>query len=78
MKNIKSYSSTELRKKFSEAYNFVRYGGGAVTVTNHGDDSVVMMRKADVYPEPTAEELATLAEESGAFDDVKNDPVTYE
>ena len=44
-KYVKSYSATELWKKFHEAYNQVRFGGTPITITNHGDDSVVMIRK---------------------------------
>ena len=74
--NMKSYTATELRKKFHEAYNQVRFGGEAITITHHGDDSVIMIRKADLYPEPTAAELFAAARHSGAFTDT--DDVIYE
>jgi len=75
---MKTYTATELRKKFHEAYNQVRFGGEAISITHHGDDSVIMIRKADLYPEPTTSELHRMAAISGAFDDVVNDPVKYE
>ncbi len=74
--SMKSYTATELRKKFHEAYNQVRFGGEAITITHHGDDSVIMIRKADLYPEPTADELFTVARHSGVFTDT--DDVMYE
>jgi PHD/YefM family antitoxin component YafN of YafNO toxin-antitoxin module len=75
---MKTYTATELRKKFHEAYNQVRFGGETILITHHGDDSVIMIRKADLYPEPTTSELHGMAAISGAFDDVVNDPVKYE
>jgi len=75
---FKSYTTTELRKKFHEAYNLVRFGGTPVTITHHGDDSVVMIRKEDVYPDVSIEEMGRLASSSGAFAEVIDDPVEYE
>lgn len=75
---MKTYTSTEMRKKFSDAYNLVRYGGEPVKISNHGDDSVVMLRVADVYPEPTTEELHKVAAKSGAFLDDSESEVSYE
>lgn len=73
---MKSYSATELRKKFHEAYNQVRFGGTPITITNHGDNSVIMIRKADLYPDPTTAELYEVARRSGVFSD--SEDVTYE
>ena len=64
---MKTYTSTEIRKKFSDAYNSVRYRGEPITISHHGDESVIMLRLADVYPEPTATELHKVAAASGAF-----------
>lgn len=64
---MKTYTSTEIRKQFSAAYNAVRFGGEPVKISHHGDESVIMLRVADVYPEPSVEELCKLAATSGAF-----------
>ena len=50
---IKKVSSSDMRIRFSEIYNNVRYTGDPVIITNHNDESVVMMRVSDVYPEVT-------------------------
>jgi prevent-host-death family protein len=73
-----SYTATELRKKFHEAYNQVRFGGTPVTITHHGDDSVILIRKEDVYPEVSIDDLNRLAAQSAAFTEVADDPVDYE
>lgn len=75
---MKTFTSTEMRKKFSDAYNLVRYGGESVKISNHGDESVVMLRVADVYPEPTITELHKVGAVSGAFSDEKVNTVSYE
>lgn len=75
---MKTYTSTEVRKKFSEAYNYVRYGGEPVKISSHGDDSVVMIRLADVYPEPTALDLYKVSAISGAFSEEEINGVNYE
>jgi len=75
---MKTYTSTEIRKKFSDAYNSVRYCGEPIKISHHGDDSVIMMRVSDVYPEPTVSELYTVAANSGAFTEEVLDAVTYE
>ena len=76
--NMKTFTASEMRTKFKEAYNHVRFSGEPITITHHGDDSVVLVRKADIYPEPTTTDLSRMAAISGAFDDVINDAVTYE
>lgn len=75
---MKTYTSTEIRKKFSAAYNSVRYLGEPVKISHHGDESVVMLRVADVYPEPTVAELHKVAAYSGAFDEEANDDPSYD
>ena len=75
---MKTYTATEVRKKFSEAYNRVRHGGEPVAISSHGDSSVVMIRLEDVYPEPPANELYTLAGQSGAFAEDELTGVDYE
>lgn len=66
---MKTYTSTEIRKKFSDAYNSVRYSGEPIAISHHGDESVILMRKEDVYPEPTSDELYRVAATSGVFED---------
>jgi len=75
---MKIITASEMRTKFSEVYQSVRYQGEPVAISHHGDDSVIMLRRADLYPAPSPEELALVAAGSGAFDDLTNDTVTYE
>ena len=66
---MKTYTSTNARKKFSEMYNSVRYSGKPVAIKHHGSDPVIMIREKDIYPEPTTKELFNVASKSGAFTD---------
>lgn len=75
---MKTYTSTEIRKKFSDAYNSVRYCGEPIKISHHGDESVIMLRVSDVYPEPTVSELYKVAAKTGAFDAELPDAVSYE
>lgn len=75
---MKTYTSTEIRKKFSDAYNSVRYCGEPIKISHHGDDSVIMLRVSDVYPEPSISELHKTASKSGAFTEELSEAVTYE
>ncbi len=74
---MKTYTSTEMRNKFSDAYNSVRYSGEPVAISHHGDASVIMLRASDVYPEPTINELHKVSILSGAFED-EDKSVSYE
>ncbi len=75
---MKTITSTEIRKKFSDAYNSVRYCGEPIKISHHGDESVVMLRISDVYPEPTVSELHKIASKSGAFSEESSSAVHYE
>ena len=73
MSNIETYTATDARKKFSDIYNKVRYSGEPVIITNHGDDSVIMLRTKDVYTPPTTREMFLASIASNAFPDLGNE-----
>jgi len=75
---MKTYTSTEIRKKFSDAYHSVRYCGEPIKISHHGDESVIMLRVSDVYSEPTVSELYKTASKSGAFAEEVPNSITYE